>query len=234
MENINIKGVQQTSLIDYPGNIVSTIFLSRCNFRCPFCHNPELVLDQVEEDIPPEEVIDFLEDKKKWLDGICITGGEPTLHKGLPEFIKKVKSLGMKVKLDTNGTNPEMLSGLLSMNLLDYVSMDIKASPENYPDVTKVRVNMDKVRESIKLLQQSNIEHEFRTTVIPGHFDAKEAEAIGSLLRGSGKYFLQQYRNSDKVLEQEYQNIEPYLADKFEEFRTILLKYIENVEIRGV
>lgn len=231
--DISIKGVQRTSLIDYPGKVSAVIFVSRCNFRCPFCHNGELVLDEIKKKIPPEEILDFLDEKKNWIDGVCITGGEPTLHRGLPDFIKEVKKRNFLVKLDTNGTNTPMIAGLLKENLLDYVAMDIKASLGKYDKPAGVKVNKKAIQDTIDLLMRSNIDYEFRTTVVPGLFDEGDAEEIGKWLKGAKKFCIQQFRNNDKVLDPEYQNLGHYHLDKLEKFKTILAKYIKNVEIRG-
>lgn len=234
MDSINIKGVQKTSMIDYPGNIVATVFLSRCNFRCPFCHNPELVFDEVKDDVDVEEFLLYLESKKGWLDGICITGGEPTLHPGLKGFMRKVKQLGMKIKLDTNGTAPEIMKELIEEGLVDYIAMDIKASLENYEKVVNAAVDKDKIMQSIKLLKLGKVDYEFRTTAVPELFDNEEAHSIGKMVKGAKKYSLQQFRNSDKVLDKLYQDKEPYLAPELQRFAKIIEDYVENVEIKGI
>lgn len=231
---ISIKGVQRTSLIDYPKKVCSVIFVGNCNFRCPFCHNPELVLNEVKEDIPADEIIKFLEKKKKWLDGICVTGGEPTLHKGLPDFLKAVKEKGFLVKLDTNGTNPAMLELLLKEKLVDYIAMDIKASIENYEKAAGVKVDKKAIKKSAKIIMDSGASYEFRTTVVPGLFDEKEAEKIGKWLKGAKKFCIQQFRNADKTLDPKFQEIEPYRPKKLEEFKKTLKNYFKKVEVRGI
>jgi pyruvate formate lyase activating enzyme len=231
---INIKGVQKTSLIDYPGKVCSVIFVSRCNFRCPFCHNSELVFDEVEKDIPPHEIFDFLDKKKDWIDGVCITGGEPTLHKGLPDFIREIKKRGFLVKLDTNGTNPSMVAALLKESLLDYVAMDIKAPLGKYDASCGVKANKKLIQDSIDILMRSGIGYEFRTTVVPGLFEDGDAKSIGEWLKGAKKFCIQQFRNADKVLDPKFQNTGHYHIDKLEAFKTELSKYIKEVEIRGV
>ena len=232
--DINIKGVQKTSLIDYPGQVASIIFVSRCNFRCPFCHNPELVFNEIKEDIKPEEVFDFLKKRKRWTGGVCITGGEPMLHKGLPEFMKEINNLGFKVKVDTNGTNPEMIKKIIDEKLVDYIAMDIKAPLDDYKKATKVNVDMKAIQKSIDIIMNSGIKYEFRTTVVPGLFDEKDAEKIGKWLKGAKKMCLQQFRNQDKVLDEKFQGIEPYRPKKLKEFKQILSKYIKKVEVRGI
>jgi pyruvate formate lyase activating enzyme len=232
--DIKIKGVQKTSLIDYPGKVASVIFVSLCNFRCPYCHNGELVLDEVKNEINPEEILKFLEKKKKWLDGVCITGGEPTLHKGLVDFAREVKKRNLLVKIDTNGTNPEMIEELLSKNLVDYIAMDIKASKERYNNATKVNFNMDIIQKAIDLIMKSDVKYEFRTTVVPGLFDEKEAEEIGKWLKGARKFCIQQFRNIDRTLDRKFQDVQPYRPKKLKEFKNILSGYINKVEIRGI
>lgn len=234
MDGINIKGVQKTSMIDYPGNIVSTVFLSRCNFRCPFCHNPELVFDEIKDDVDVEEFLMYLESKKGWLDGICITGGEPTLNPGLKGFMRKVKQLGMKIKLDTNGTSPEILKELIEESLVDYIAMDVKASLENYEKVVNASVDKDKIMQSIELLKLGKVDYEFRNTVVPGLFDDDEAHSIGKMVKGAKKYSLQQFRNSDKVLDKSYQDKEPYLVPELQRFAKIIEGYVGTVEVRGI
>lgn len=232
--DISIKGVQRTSLIDYPGKVASVIFVSECNFRCPYCHNPELVLDEIKKDINPEEFLEFLEKKKKWLDGICITGGEPTLHKGLVDFVKEVKKRGFLVKIDTNGANPSMIEKLLKEKLVDYVAMDIKAPLDKYEKIIKTKVDKKAIKKTVDLLMNSNIDYEFRTTVVPGLFDEKDAEKIGQWLKGAKKFCIQQFRNIDRTLDKKFQNIQPYPPKKLKEFKRILSNYIKKVEIRGV
>lgn len=232
--NINIRGVQKTSLIDYPGKVASVIFLSRCNFRCPYCHNGELVFDEIKKDIPPEDILKFLEKKKKWLDGVCITGGEPTLHKGLVDFAREIKKRDFLVKVDTNGTNPSMVEQLLKEKLVDYIAMDIKAPLEEYEKVTKTKVDKKAIQKTINLLMESNIDYEFRTTVVPGLFDEKDAEEIGKWLKGAKKFCIQQFRNIDKTLDPEFQKIGSYNIGKLEEFKKIISRNIKNVEIRGI
>lgn len=232
--DISIKGVQKTSLIDYPKKVASVVFVGNCNFRCPFCHNPELVLGEVKEDIPPEEVIEFFEKKKKWIDGVCITGGEPTLHKGLPDFMKELKKRGFLVKLDTNGANPGMVKDIIEENLADFFAMDIKADKENYAKAAGVNVDMKKIEESIGMIMNSGVDYEFRTTAVPGLFDEKTAEGIGEWLKGAKKFCLQQFRGIDKTLDPKFQRVRSFRIPELEKFKNILGRTIEEVELRGV
>jgi len=230
---LDIRAALRSSLIDYPGKIAMVLFLNRCNFRCPFCHNPELAKGTAsEKQIPPKEILSYLESREKWLDGVCITGGEPTLHEGLPEFCGMVKGKGFLVKLDTNGTNPRMLKELIENRLVDYLAMDIKSSPESYGAAAGVKADLAAIGESISLIRGSGIPHEFRTTVVPGLFDAKTAEKIGKWLDGSEKYVLQQFNPNSLLLDDKYMEKQPYSPDELENFREIISKYVKACEIR--
>lgn len=229
-----IKGIQKTSMVDYPGKIAATIFTDKCNFRCHFCYNVDLVLNYEKmPEISQQEILDFLEKRKKWLDGVCITGGEPTLHKGIIDFIKKIKSLGLLVKFDTNGTNPEMLNELIDGKLVDYVAMDIKASKENYERATNSKADIKAIQKSIDLLKQGKVEYEFRTTIVPKFFDKNEAKKIAEWLKGSKKYALQQFMEKKDMLDNSLKNTKPYFNKDFEEFKKILEPYFDVVEIRA-
>ncbi len=210
-----IAGFEKLSLIDYPGNICSVIFTGGCNFRCPFCHNPELVV-RTKQPLEEEKILYELKKRKKFIDGVCISGGEPTLHKNLKCLIKKIKALGLKVKLDTNGTNPPILKELLDEGLVDYVAMDVKTSPEKYETATGVNVNMKKIEQSIKIIIESGVEHEFRTTMIPGIVDMKDVAEITSSIKGAKKYALQQF-NPVKTLDEKFQKVKPYDKEVIEE-----------------
>ena len=234
MRGVVIKGFIPTSLIDYPGKICSIVFLPRCNFSCPFCFNPEMVSDSAElKEINQEEIFKYLESQRKWIDGVCLTGGEPTLHEGLPELISEIKKRGFLVKLDTNGSNPEMLKKLLDEKLVDYVAMDIKAPLEKYERVTNAKVNLDSIQRTVDLIRNSDVEYEFRSTVVPGLFDKNDAIAIGKWLKGSKKYFLQQFR-PEKTLNKSFQNEKQYTPEELKEFVELMKPYFEKIEVRGV
>lgn len=231
---VEIKGLQKVSLIDYPGKICSVVFLSNCNFRCPFCHNLDLVLNPEKlPTIPENEILEFLKTRLKLIDGVCICGGEPTIHEGLPDFIKKIKSLDFLVKLDTNGTNPEMVEFLIKNKLVDYIAMDIKTTLEKYDNVAKVKVNAVDIRKSVDLIRKSGIDYDFRTTVVPGLFDEKTALEIGRWLKGSKRYYLQQFR-PETTLDKKYEKKKPYTKEELGEFREMLKPYFEICEVRGV
>lgn len=227
-----IKGLQKTSLIDYPGKVVCTIFLAGCNFRCPYCQNPDLI---EAPDKPPtikeEEIIDYLKKRRKWLDGICISGGEPTVHNGLIDFIKRIKKENFLVKLDTNGANPGMIKELLDKNLINFISMDIKTSLDKYDNVAKVKVNKTDIQRSIDLIRNSNIDYEFRSTILPKLHSEEDIKKIGEWLNGSKKFVLQQFR--PKIcLDKSYEKEKPFSKQEMEKFKKLLEPYFGNVEIR--
>lgn len=231
---IEIKGYLPTSLIDYPGKICSVVFLPNCNFRCPYCQNPDLVLRPNElPSFNVEDVLTHMKNRKGWLDGVCITGGEPTLHADLPKFIEKIKELGLLVKLDTNGTNPKMLKELIDRKLIDYVAMDVKAPLDEYEKVVRVNVDKNMLRESINLIRNSGIDYEFRITVVPDFTGKKEIEKIGKLLEGSKRFCIQQFR-SLRTLDESYQKKKPYNPDELKELAEVAKPFFKEVCVRGI
>ena len=227
---LEIKGLQKTSLIDYSPYTSCVVFLAGCDFRCPFCQNPDLVLNPEKLDtIKKEDFFEFLKKRKKWLDGACITGGEPTLYKELPEFIKQIKDLGYKLKLDTNGNNPDMLKELVK--LADYVAMDIKSSLEKYDESAGVKVDIEKIKKSVEIIKNSGIDWEFRMTVVPALHSQEDFEKIGKWLKGAKRFFLQQFSNKI-CLDKSFEKITPFSKEDLEEFKVILSKYISKVEAR--
>ena len=187
-----IKGLQKTSLVDYPGIVACTIFISSCNFRCPFCQNPDLVNDSKElKEISELRIMEFLLSRKGKIDGVCITGGEPTLYLHLKRLIKGIKMLGLKVKIDTNGANPAILQDLLDSELIDFVAMDIKSDKENYSKASGVKVDISKIERSVSLIMESYVDYEFRSTVVPDFFNEKIVRNIGKWLNGATKFSLQ-------------------------------------------
>jgi len=202
---MKISGFLKQSLIDYPGNIASVVFTSGCNFRCFYCHNPELVLPELIQQNPildTDDILNYLENNKQLLDAVVITGGEPSIHKDLPDFIKQIKQLGLLVKLDTNGTNPKMITKLIKNNLVDYIAMDIKAklTLRKYGEIVGSEfsfTNMDRVLESVKLIQQSTVKYEFRTTMVKPNHTVEDIMEISNAI--SGNYYLQEY-NDQKTL----------------------------------
>lgn len=227
--SFNIGGFQKTSFLDYPEKISCIVFTSGCNFRCGYCHNPELFKSEPVLTVPA--FFDFLKTRKGKLDGVVITGGEPTLQSGLFDFVKEIKHLNFLVKLDTNGTNPEILEELLNLNLLNYVAMDIKAPLDKYKQITNVDLDIKKIKDSINLIKSSKIDYEFRTTVVKSQLAYEDFEKIGLLLQGSKKYYLQKFVVS-KLLDDSLKNEETYSENEFKIISEILNKYIDIVNVR--
>jgi len=225
-----IKGFIETSLIDYPGKICSVLFLGGCNFKCGFCHNPEIVFGST-ADISPQVFFNFIKSKKGWVDSVTITGGEPTIHAKLPELINSIKSLGLLVKLDTNGTNPLMLNSLINNKMIDYIAMDIKSPLSSYHKITNSKVNTELIKQSINLIRGSGVDYEFRTTIIPSFIDQKGLLEICDLIKGSKKYVLQQYR-SFKTLNEEFPK-ESYTINELNNLLKLIKPYFHKVELRA-
>lgn len=230
---MQIHGLNKTTLLDYPEHVAATIFTGGCNFRCPFCHNGELVLHPGSYPlIGEEEILTFLKKRKGILSGVCITGGEPTLQPDLEDFIKKIKELGYLIKLDTNGYKPDVLYRLLKEGLLDYVAMDIKHSKEKYGLATGVsEIDIAKVAESVELLKQEKTAYEFRTTVVKGIHAQEDFYAIGEWLRGAKAYYLQSYRDEEQVI---CRNFTAFEKEEMEALLQLLSPYIRKVQLRGV
>ena len=230
-----IKGLQKISLIDYPGKIACTIFIGGCNFRCGYCYNSDLVFNNKSiPNISEDKVVAFLSSRKKYLEGVCITGGEPTLYKDLIPLIKKIKNLGYKVKLDTNGSNPIIIKRLLQEELIDYIAMDIKAPLESYELVASVRVNEEKIKETINIIKNSGIEYEFRTTIVPDIITEDKIHKICSGIKGAKRYFIQQFKADIKTIDSKYNKMVPLEKDKLENFMEVAKQYVEFVGIRGI
>lgn len=227
-----INGWQKVSLLDYPEKIVTTIFTPLCNFRCPFCHNSDLVFGQTDIEYSEDDILNYIDMRKNILDGICISGGEPTLQKDLIDFIKKLKSLNILIKLDTNGYKPDVLEELLNNKLLDYVAMDIKNSKNKYFKTCDIKNNnINKIEKSIKLLMNSNIDYEFRTTIIKEFHDKEDIHKIGNWIKGCKNYYMQQYVPSETEIKGGFT---PYTRENLYNFKNILNEYIDNVTIRGL
>ena len=230
---MKICGFNKTTLLDYPGRVASTLFLGSCNFRCPFCQNSPLVVDPGQQpEISPEEILAFLKKRKGILDGVCVSGGEPTLAEDLPDFLKKIKELEYEIKLDTNGSRPYVVKSLVKDGLIDMVAMDIKASPDNYPSLCGLRYpDMDSINETVQFLMSGSVDYEFRTTVVKELHSEKDFREIGQWLKGAKAYYLQAYRDSEEVLQPGFSS---YSLKELEHFRSILLETMDLVEIRGI
>lgn len=231
---MKIIGFIETSLLDWDGHIVASIYLPGCNFRCPYCHNKNAVLDPDSfDEIPMEYIESYISENKDFLDGIVVSGGEPTIHDDLPDLLRKIKESGLKVKLDTNGTNPDLLESLISENLIDYIAMDVKAPlNKKYSDTVGVDVNLDNIRRSIDLIQSSGIDYEFRTTIVPIFLSEGDVHSLISELSGSKKYALQQFR-PDYTLDPALSELKPYSSEIIIALADAAQKVIKTVTIRG-
>lgn len=229
---MRIGGFQKFSMIDYPGKLSAIIFTQGCNFRCPYCHNPELVnFNLFQDPLNEKEIINFLKTRINKLDAVCITGGEPTLHPDLPEFIAKIKSLGFLVKLDTNGTNPEMVKSLIEEKLVDYLAMDIKAPIDNYRSVTRTKVDAVDLRESIKLIENSEVEYEFRSTLITTLHSEEDVIEMAKSLGKAKRYFLQKFVPT-KTLDSDYITKTTFSDAVFDKILDSMENEIELVKVR--
>ena len=228
-----IQGLQKLTLLDYPGHTACTVFTPYCNWRCPFCHNASLVLEpDTQPEVTEEEFFSFLQKRAGLLDGVAVTGGEPTLQKDLPDFLRRVKELGFAVKLDTNGTHPAMLRSILEQSLADYVAMDIKAGRLNYPAVTgTLRPGLEAVEESVELLRRSSLDHEFRTTVVKELHTDEDFIDIAAWLAGEERYFLQAFKDSGDILGGEFSACS---REEMERFLAMVRRTIPGAEIRGM
>lgn len=230
---MHIHGLQKLTLLDYPGHTACTVFTGGCNYRCPFCHNATLVLRPTEQPlIAVEEVLSFLRKRQGLLDGVCITGGEPTLEKGLADFCAQVKELGFALKLDSNGSRPEVLRSLIEKKLVDYVAMDIKSCRENYGRLIGIPdYDTSAVEESAAFLMEGHVDFEFRTTVVKEFHCAEDFERIGQWLRGEERYFLQCFKDSGDILGS---GCSACTKSEMEALREAVLPYIPNTHLRGV
>jgi len=229
---MKIGSLQKVSLIDYPGVISGIIFLQGCNFRCPYCHNPELVDEKLFGPCLDEKIIlDFLNTRKGKLDAVTITGGEPTIQKDLTLFIKRVKKMGFAVKLDSNGSAPQVIKELLAEKLLDFIAMDIKAPLKKYKSIARVPVDTQSIKESVKLILKSNIPYEFRTTVVKSQLGAKDILEIAKLISGAKCYALQKFMPT-KTLDKKFLKEKTWSDDELENIKKRLEKDISSVIVR--
>lgn len=231
---MGIKGFQGTSLLDFPGRIASLIFTGGCNLTCPFCHNPSLVLTpQDHPDYPPRVLLRELEERRTFIDGVVMSGGEPTLDAELPAFLREVKALGLLVKLDTNGLAPEVLEGLLAQGLLDYVALDVKTAPRRYGELHRAPVDLELLPRSVALLKQAAIAYEFRTTCVPGFVEESDIRALGALLRGGRLWVLQQFVPAH-ALDLSLRDIAPHPPAVLQGFAALARDQVREVKLRGL
>jgi pyruvate formate lyase activating enzyme len=247
---MTIGGLQKFSLLDYPDHVAAIIFTQGCNFRCQFCYNPMLVMPfeagkfvdnsspKNEENkkghslISENDLFYFLESRRGKLDALVITGGEPTLHADLPEFLKKLKDMDFKIKLDTNGTSPEMLKKLLKEKLVDYIAMDVKAPAEKYEMVAGVKPDLKKIKESIKIIMNSGQPYEFRTTIIPNLHRPGDIDGIGVLIKDAGKWFLQFFKSDTALVNKSFEGLNPYTTKEMEIMRSRGENFVKKCYIR--
>ena len=229
---MRIGGLQKVTLIDYPGKIGATVFTQGCNFRCPYCHNPELVdPGQYGQLIPEEEVISFLEKRRGKLDAVTVTGGEPTIQKDLERFLRALKDMGYLVKVDTNGSNPDVLGILINRNLVDYLAMDIKGRLKKYEMIVSVSVDTSRIRRSIELIMSSGIEHEFRTTIVRSQLDPQDLRAVAKLIKKDRLYVLQHFVPT-KTLDDSFLSEASYSPQELSTVRKNLGKDLIHIVIR--
>jgi len=229
---MKIHGLQKMTLLDFPGRVACTVFLGGCDFRCPFCHNYELVDGSAPAIMEEDELFAFLQQRRGLLDGVAVTGGEPCLRPDLPDLLRRIRAMGYKTKLDTNGTHPELLRAILEEGLADYVAMDIKNSPEQYARTVGLpAVNLAPVRESVKLLMAGKTDYEFRTTVVAELHTAADFEAIGQWIAGARRYFLQAFTDRDSV---PFAGLHAPDAETMRRYADIVRPFVPQTFVRGV
>lgn len=228
-----IGGLEKLTLLDYPDHLAAIIFTQGCNFRCHYCYNPMLVLPREGEGeknkkeekgfspLSTEDLFLFLSERYGRLDGVVITGGEPTLHNDLPDFIRQIKKIGYDVKLDTNGTNPDMLSLLIKEKLIDYIAMDLKAPKDKYAETVGVEVDYNNLAKSVKIIIESGLPHEFRTTVVPGLLEKNDFKVMGEMIKGASKWYLQTFKSDTDLVDMEFYGIKPFTSKEMAEFAAI-------------
>lgn len=231
--NVRLYGLQKLTLLDYPGKMAATVFTGGCNFRCPFCHNRSLVfLNENEAEISVDDILDYLGKRNKVLDGVCITGGEPLLQTGIKEFIKKVRALGLKIKLDTNGSNSKKLIELVQEGLIDYVAMDIKNCPDKYSITIGMQdYDLSEVQKSKNYLLENHVDYEFRTTVVKQFHDLEDIKKLSEWIKGAKRYYLQNFEDHETCIQQGLSEVG---KDMLEKMREVASNNVELVEIRGV
>jgi len=229
---MKIGGFQKTTLLDYPKHVSAIIWTVGCNFRCPFCYNIDLVKEKSDL-FSEDEILDFLEKRKDFLDALVISGGEPFLQNDLKEFCRQVKKIGYKIKIDTNGTFPDKLKQFIDEKLVDYVSMDIKAPKEKYNRLSGIKTDIKKIEESINILKKSDIDYEFKTTIVPNYLDKEDVMKIANWIKGSKKYFLQQFKNDIPVISSDLEKLKPYSEEYLQNILKEIKLYFKECKLRG-
>ena len=229
---MKIHGLQKMTLLDFPGRVACTVFFGGCDMRCPYCHNAELLDGTAPAVMDDAELLAFLKKRQGLLDGVCFTGGEPLLQKDLPDFAAKVRELGYPVKLDTNGNHPDRLEKMIREDLVQYVAMDIKNSPERYAETAGLRqLDLAPIRESVRMLMEGKTDYEFRTTAVAEFHDDESFEQIGQWIKGAKRYFLQRFTDRDTV---PFQGLHSPGKEQMEHWAEIIRPYVPAVELRGV
>jgi pyruvate formate lyase activating enzyme len=229
-----IGGIQKLTLIDYPGKLAATVFLTGCNFRCPWCYSSEIVLpEKIKEQkkISEKELFSFLEEKNGLLEGVVLCGGEPTMSKDLASLIKKIKKAGFFVKLDTNGSDPKTLKNLIDKKLVDYVAMDLKAPKEKYREITNSKIDVKEIQKSIDILREGKVDYEFRTTIVPGLHRREDILAMARWISGARKYYLQNFR-AEKTIDKKFESIKPYTQEFLLDIQKAISPFFEVCQVR--
>ncbi len=229
--NVLVGGIQKLSLVDFPGHVAAALFTAGCNMRCGYCHNPELVLpERLAPSIPIDDIMLFLQSRVGRLDGVVVSGGEPTIHDDLPELIRRIKALGYDVKLDSNGTRPEMIRQLIDDKMIDFVAMDIKGPLEKYQMIAARPIDLEAVQETIALLISSGIGHEFRTTIVREQLEPNDFHKVGEMVRGAKRFALQHFRPGSTLAPQ-FEQASTFSETEFQEAKTIMERYVDECVI---
>ncbi|OIP76317.1 MAG: anaerobic ribonucleoside-triphosphate reductase activating protein [Parcubacteria group bacterium CG2_30_36_18] len=231
---MEIGGLQKVTLIDYPGRIAATVFLCGCNFKCPWCYSSELVLPEKikkQPKISEREFFKYLKDRKKLLDGLVLCGGEPTINKKLPSFIKKIKKMGFLIKLDTNGSDPKILKKLIDEKLIDYVAMDLKGPKERYSEFSGRKVDVKKIQKSIDILKENKVDYEFRSTIVPSLHTKEDVIEMAKWIRGAKRYYLQNFR-PEKTIDPKFEKIKTYSQEYLLEIQKAIAPFFEVCQVR--
>jgi len=231
---MEIGGLQKVTLIDYPGRIAATVFLCGCNFKCPWCYSSELVLPEKikkQPKISEREFFKYLKDRKKLLDGLVLCGGEPTINKKLPSFIKKIKKMGFLIKLDTNGSDPKILKKLIDEKLIDYVAMDLKGPKERYSEFSGRKVDVKKIQKSIDILKENKVDYEFRSTIVPSLHTKEDVIEMAKWIRGAKRYYLQNFR-PEKTIDPKFEKIKTYPQEYLLEIQKAISPFFEVCQVR--
>lgn len=229
--NIHIGGVQKLSLVDYPGHVAAALFLAGCNMRCGYCHNPELVLpERLAPSIPVDEVMTFLKSRVGRLDGVVVSGGEPTVQEDLPELCRQIKALGYDVKLDTNGTHPDMVRQMINEGTIDFIAMDVKGPLEKYVEIAARPIDLEAIIENVRLMIDSGVGHEFRTTIVREQLQVDDFHSIGKLVCGAKRFALQHFRTGTTVSPQ-FANYHTFTDEEFAAAQEIMERYVDKCVI---